>query len=94
MPLNNLPMEKSLHRNYFPLLQRSEQYLTFSQSRAHFLRHSKSNPQRTHVFGAKPFLVLAFIYRAPESWLQSQPALSFDVLQPSYIPNAPTAPLR
>ena len=37
----------------------SEQYLTFSQSRCHFLRHSNSSPQEAQVFGAKPFLVLA-----------------------------------
>jgi hypothetical protein len=37
----------------------SEQYLTFSQSRCHFLRHSNSSPQDVQIFGAKPFLVLA-----------------------------------
>jgi len=37
----------------------SEQYLTFSQSRCHFFRHSNSNPQDAQIFGAKPFLVLA-----------------------------------
>jgi hypothetical protein len=35
----------------------SEQYLTFSQSRCHFLRHSNSKPQATQTLGAKPFLV-------------------------------------
>jgi len=37
----------------------SEQNLTFSQSRCHFLRHSNSSPQDAQIFGAKPFLVLA-----------------------------------
>ena len=36
-----------------------EQYFTFSQSRAHFLRHSNGRPQRSHVLGANPFLVWA-----------------------------------
>jgi hypothetical protein len=45
--------------SYLPDLQRSEQYLTFSQSLAHFLRHSNSNPQRTHTFGGKPFFIFA-----------------------------------
>jgi hypothetical protein len=31
---------------YFPDLHFSEQYFTFSQSRAHFLRHSKGRLQR------------------------------------------------
>jgi hypothetical protein len=35
----------------------SEQYLTFCQSRCHFLRHSNSNPQVAQIFGANPFLV-------------------------------------
>jgi hypothetical protein len=35
----------------------SEQYLTFSQSLAHFLRHSNPLPQRKQTFGSKPFLV-------------------------------------
>jgi hypothetical protein len=47
--------------NYFPALHFSEQYLTFSQSRAHFLRHSKGRLQRWQILGGKPFLVLAFI---------------------------------
>jgi hypothetical protein len=46
---------------YFPALHFSEQYLTFSQSRAHFFRHSKGRLQRWQIFGGKPFLVLAFI---------------------------------
>jgi hypothetical protein len=40
-------------------LHRSEQYFTFSQSRAHALRHSKGSPQRSHVRGACPFLTRA-----------------------------------
>ena len=46
---------------YLPALQRSEQYLTFSQSLAHFLRHSNSNPQRAHTLGGKPFFIFAFM---------------------------------
>ena len=38
---------------------RSLQYLTSVQFLAHFLRHSKSRPQRAHFFGAKPFLTCA-----------------------------------
>lgn len=38
-------------------LHLSEQYLTLSQSLAHFLRHSNPRPQRTHTLGSKPFLV-------------------------------------
>jgi hypothetical protein len=34
-----------------------EQYLTDSQSLAHFLRHSNFSPQRSQVLGGKPFLV-------------------------------------
>jgi hypothetical protein len=37
----------------------SEQYFTFSQSFAHFFRHSKGKPQVTQSFGSKPFLRLA-----------------------------------
>ena len=40
-------------------LHRSEQYFTFSQSRAHALRHSNGSPQRSHVRGACPFFVRA-----------------------------------
>ena len=39
----------------------SEQYLTFSQSRAHFLRHSNGRWQRAQTLGANPFLILALI---------------------------------
>lgn len=35
----------------------SEQYFTFSQSLAHFLRHSNPRPQRKQILGSKPFLV-------------------------------------
>jgi hypothetical protein len=45
--------------HYFPALHFSEQYLTLSQSRAHFLRHSKGRPQRWQILGGKPFLVFA-----------------------------------
>jgi hypothetical protein len=45
--------------HYFPDLHFSEQYLTLSQSRAHFLRHSKGRPQRWQILGGKPFLVFA-----------------------------------
>jgi len=38
----------------------SEQYFTWSQSRAHFLRHSKSSPQVTHILGENPFFTCAF----------------------------------
>jgi hypothetical protein len=38
---------------------RSLQYLTSDQFFAHFLRHSKSRPQRTQTLGAKPFFALA-----------------------------------
>ena len=52
----------SVERNcYLPDLHLSEQYFTFSQSRAHFFRHSNSLLQRTQTFGAKPFFILAFI---------------------------------
>jgi hypothetical protein len=34
-----------------------EQYLTLSQSLAHFLRHSNFRQQRSQVRGSKPFLV-------------------------------------
>ena len=44
-----------------PALHFSEQYFTFSQSRAHFLRHSKGRSHRWHILGSKPFFVLAFI---------------------------------
>ena len=44
-----------------PRLHLSEQYFTFSQSRTHFLRHSKGRLHRWQIFGSKPFLVLAFI---------------------------------
>jgi hypothetical protein len=44
---------------YLPALHFSEQYLTLSQSRAHFLRHSKGRLQRWQIFGGKPFFVLA-----------------------------------
>ena len=44
---------------YLLALHFSEQYLTFSQSRAHFLRHSKGRPQVAQIFGGKPFLVFA-----------------------------------
>jgi hypothetical protein len=36
-----------------------EQYLTWSQSRAHFLRHSKGKPHVTQIFGGNPFFVRA-----------------------------------
>jgi hypothetical protein len=49
-------VEGALH---FPDLQASEQYLTCSQSLAHFLRHSKGRWQRAQTFGAKPFLIFA-----------------------------------
>jgi hypothetical protein len=48
---------------YFPDLHFSEQYFTFSQSLAHFLRHSNSLSQRWQIFGANPFLTFAFIGR-------------------------------
>jgi hypothetical protein len=35
----------------------SEQYFTFSQFLAHFLRHSNLRPHFSHVRGGKPFLV-------------------------------------
>jgi hypothetical protein len=38
-----------------------EQYLTFSQFFAHFLRHSNSNLQVTQTFGLNPFFILACI---------------------------------
>jgi hypothetical protein len=38
-----------------------EQYLTFSQFFAHFLRHSNSKLQVMQTFGLKPFLILARI---------------------------------
>jgi hypothetical protein len=34
-----------------------EQYLTLSQSLAHFLRHSNFKPHVSQVRGSKPFLV-------------------------------------
>ena len=37
----------------------SEQYFTFSQSLAHFLRHSNGRPQRSQTLGGNPFFVLA-----------------------------------
>ena len=45
----------------YPALHLSEQYFTFSQSRAHFLRHSNGRLQRWQIFGSKPFLVLALM---------------------------------
>jgi hypothetical protein len=36
--------------------QRSEQYLTFSQSRAHFLRHAKGRPQHAQSLVGKSSL--------------------------------------
>ena len=33
--------------------QRAEQYFTFTQWRAHFLRQSKGSPQWTHSFDGK-----------------------------------------
>lgn len=38
------------------LRQRSEQYFTFSQSRAHFLRHTNGLPQTMHIFSGKSAL--------------------------------------
>jgi hypothetical protein len=47
-------------------LQRSEQYFTFSQSRAHFLRHANGRPHDAHIFcgrlalaGRSPFALRA-----------------------------------
>ena len=40
--------------------QRFEQYFTFAQSLAHFLRHSNFSPHLSQVRGSKPFLVFAF----------------------------------
>jgi hypothetical protein len=37
----------------------SLQYLTLFQFFAHFLRHSKGRPHRTHTLGLKPFLLFA-----------------------------------
>ena len=37
----------------------SEQYFTFAQSRAHFLRHSNGRPHRSQFLGGCPFLSLA-----------------------------------
>jgi hypothetical protein len=48
-------------KNYLSDLHFSEQYLTLSQSRAHFLRHSKGSLQRWQILGGKPFLVFARI---------------------------------
>jgi hypothetical protein len=48
---------KKCRVNYLPALHFSEQYFTFSQSRAHFLRHSKGLAQASQIFGAKPFFV-------------------------------------
>ena len=41
----------------FAWRQRSLQYRTFGQSRAHFFRHSKGLAQVSQIFGAKPFFV-------------------------------------
>jgi hypothetical protein len=48
-----------------PDLHFSEQYFTFSQSLAHFLRHSNSRSQRWQTLGAKPFFTFAFIDGGP-----------------------------
>lgn len=47
-------IECALH---LPDLHASEQYFTDSQSRAHFLRHSKGRPQVSQSFGGCPFLI-------------------------------------
>jgi hypothetical protein len=52
-------MQRFLAGNYFPALHFSEQYLTLSQSRAHFLRHSKGRPQVAQILGGNPFFVFA-----------------------------------
>ena len=46
---------------YFPDLHFSEQYLTFSQSLAHFLRHSNCRPHLWQILGGKPFFVFALM---------------------------------
>ena len=45
--------------------QRSEQYLTFSQSRAHFLRQAKGRPQTTHFFIGRSALRRVGAIRSP-----------------------------
>lgn len=45
--------------------QRLEQYFTFSQSRAHFLRHAKSRPQTMHVFIGRSALRNVGAIRSP-----------------------------
>jgi hypothetical protein len=52
-------MNETDRRNYLPALHFSEQYLTFSQSRAHFLRHSKGRLHVAQILGGKPFFVFA-----------------------------------
>ena len=51
--MGNIENPLEAHRLHF-----SEQYLTFSQSLAHFLRHSKARPHRSQILGSKPFLRL------------------------------------
>ena len=48
--------------------QRSEQYFTSCQTRAHFLRQANGSPQCAHVFeGRSPFLIMRGMMRAPHS---------------------------
>jgi hypothetical protein len=55
------------HRQLLPARQRSEQYFTLSQSRAHFLRHAKGKPQATQVFcGRFAFLIILGTGSAPK----------------------------
>jgi hypothetical protein len=44
----------------------SEQYFTFAQSRAHFLRHSNGNPHASQTLGGCPFLSLAMRGMPPD----------------------------
>jgi hypothetical protein len=66
---------KRCRENYLPALHFSEQYFTFTQSRAHFLRHSKARLQRWQILGAKPFFVFAFTESRIVELLQSYSAL-------------------
>ncbi len=49
--------------------QRCEQYFTFSQSRAHFLRQAKGRLQTGHVFVARSALRRVRAIGSPGHWL-------------------------
>ena len=65
---------------HFPLRHLSEQYFTFSQSRAHFLRHSNSRLHRRHTLGANPFLIFAFIGLVFHTGMDSTLEANFELL--------------